>query len=192
MKRWKDTERMVWSCRLCAVPEEDETAQLEEELRDRRLHYVEDALALQQYIRTADCSQEEAARRLGRAQSTVANRLRLLKLPQDVLAGLRESALTERHGRALLRLETPERQREALETFRREKMSVAEAEAYVEAAAGKKGSLRCSGLQRADVLLTSLNKDLDTLRRCGVQVTTEQKETENELVLIIHIFKKPL
>ena len=47
-------------------------------------------------------SQEEAARRLGKSQSAVANKLRLLKLPEDVLETLRDRGLTERHGRALL------------------------------------------------------------------------------------------
>ncbi len=59
-------------------------------------------------------SQEEAARRIGKSQSAVANKLRLLKLPEDVLESLRDNGLAERHGRAL-RLTDENAQRMALE-----------------------------------------------------------------------------
>lgn len=191
MKKWEDTQRQVWSCRLWELPEEDETAQLEEELKGRRLHFAEDALTLQRYIRLAECSQEEAARRLGRSQSSVANRLRLLKLPEAVLRQIQDSALTERHGRALLRLASPELQQRALDTFCREKMSVAAAEAYVDALMEGRGTLRCAAIRDIRILFTSLNRDLDTLRRCGVAVSCHEQEQETEWVLTIRIAKGP-
>ena len=60
---------------------------------------------LSQLIKLFGMSQEEAARRIGKSQSAVANKLRLLKLPDDVLRSLRDNGLTERHGRAPLRLQ---------------------------------------------------------------------------------------
>lgn len=189
MRKWEDTARSVWSCRLWELPEEDETAQLEEELKGKGLSFVEDALTLQRYVRLVGCSQEEAARRLGRSQSSVANRLRLLKLPEDVLSGLQDTGLTERHGRALLRLSSPELQRQALAVFCRDRLSVAAAEAYAEALAGKKGSLHCAAITDIRVLLTSLNRDLETLRRCGVHISVEQSETEEARILTVRIPK---
>lgn len=173
------------------LPEEDETAQLEEELKGRKLHFAEDAMTLQRYIKVTACSQEEAARRLGRSQSSVANRLRLLKLPEDVLRRLQDSELTERHGRALLRLAAPELQQQALDAFCREKMSVAAAEAYVDALMEGKGSLRCATLSDIRILFTSLNRDLEMLRRCGVGVSCQQQEQENHWVFTIQISKGP-
>ena len=85
-----------------------------ENLQREDLDFVEAARGIANLIKLFDLSQEEAARRLGLSQSAVANKLRLLKLPPDILAALRDKGLTERHGRALLRLETPEAQRAAL------------------------------------------------------------------------------
>ena len=81
---------------------------LVENLQRRDLNFVEEATALAKLIETYHLSQEEAARRIGKSQSAVANKLRLLRLPPDVLTLLRERGCTERHARALLRLEEPE------------------------------------------------------------------------------------
>ena len=78
---------------------------LVENLQRRDLNFVEEATALAKLIETYHLSQEEAARRIGKSQSAVANKLRLLRLPPDVLTLLREHGCTERHARALLRLE---------------------------------------------------------------------------------------
>ena len=191
MKNWELSRRQVWSCRLWERTEEDESARLEEELKGKHLHYIADAITLQQYIRLSSCSQEEAAKRLGRSQSSVANRLRLLRLPEDVLTGLEKSELTERHGRALLRLEKPELQRQALSTFLREKMCVSAAESYVDALVSGKGTIRCAAIEDISVLFTALNKDLATLRKYGISVVVEQSETPSEKILSIHIGKNP-
>ena len=76
---------------------------LVENLQRRDLDFWEEALALRKLIDTYHISQDEAARRLGKSQSAVANKLRLLKLDPAVLTILREGGCTERHARALLR-----------------------------------------------------------------------------------------
>lgn len=193
MKAWEDKERAVWSCRLCEPPQEGEAGRLEEELRRRQPDFVGDALTLRRYLLLTGCSQEECARRIGRSQSSVANRLRLLKLPEDVLAALRRSSLTERHGRALLRLPDPALQRAALEAFLRRNMSVSEAEAHVDGLTARGAPappLRCGAVKDEGLLLNTLHRDLDTLRRCGLRAEEERRETETELVLTIRIGKK--
>ena len=189
MKKWEESRRRVWSCRLWEQ-EEDEALRLERELKGKNLHYTEDALTLRRFIQQTTCSQEEAARRLGRSQSSVANRLRLLKLPEDILVSLEKSDLSERHGRALLRLEEPSLQRQVLTIFAKEKMNVAEAERYVDGLLSGKGSLRCASIEDISVLFTSLNKDLEILRKYGVSVTVDQSETPQEKILSIRIGKK--
>ena len=95
---------------------DDETSSmlaLVENLQRKDLNIWEEATALRQLIDHYHLSQEEAAKRMGKSQSAIANKLRLLKLPQDVIAKLQTTQLTERHARALLRLETPECQRTA-------------------------------------------------------------------------------
>ena len=98
-------------CILVSVDgQESSLLALVENLQRRDLDFVEEAAALSRLIRTFGLSQEEAAKKLGKSQSAIANKLRLLKLPPEVLALLREKGFTERHARALLRLETAEQQ----------------------------------------------------------------------------------
>ena len=105
---------------------------LVENVQRRDLDFWEEALALRQILDTYHLSQEELARRVGRSQSAVANKLRLLKLPDEALALLRAHGATERHARALLRLDSPERQLEAAEQVTARGLTVAQTEALVE------------------------------------------------------------
>lgn len=185
----KRREKPIWSCSLEDWEEAGRQQQREEALRARQLGLVEDARELAEYIRRSGCSQEDCARKLGRSQSSVANRLRLLKLPEDVLEALGESGLGERHGRALLRLRTPESQRAALAHMHREGMSVAAAESYVESqlcAAAK----RRMALESEEILLNSFQRCMDTLRQSGVDCELTRQETEDGLLLTIFIGKK--
>lgn len=126
---------------LCDVPcilldvslEDASLIALVENLQRRDLDFIEEANGLSQLIKLFGMSQEEAARRIGKSQSAVANKLRLLKLPDDVLRSLRDNGLTERHGRALLRLQDENMQRAALEYMIEHDLNVAAADAYIEA-----------------------------------------------------------
>lgn len=126
---------------LCDVPcilldvslEDASLIALVENLQRRDLDFIEEANGLSQLIKLFGMSQEEAARRIGKSQSAVANKLRLLKLPDDVLRSLRDNGLTERHGRALLRLQDENMQRAALAYMIEHDLNVAAADAYIEA-----------------------------------------------------------
>ena len=93
-------------CLVSAVGEEDAALlALIENIQRRDLNYMEEAAALQKLIAAYGLSQEQVAEKLGRSQSAVANKLRLLKLSPECAQTLLEHGLTERHARALLRLE---------------------------------------------------------------------------------------
>ena len=81
-----------------------------ENLQRENLHYMEEAEGYQNLIRDHGLSQDELARRLGKNQSTIANKMRILKLPMPVKRMLLQYNLTERHARALLRLHDEEAQ----------------------------------------------------------------------------------
>ena len=120
-------------CLVAQVGEEDSALlALMENLQRRDLDCWEEAEALSRLIARYGLSQEETARRLGRSQPAVANKLRLLRLPDSVRQFLQENGLTERHARALLRLGTEEQQLAAAQVFCRRRMNVAAAEAYIE------------------------------------------------------------
>ena len=106
---------------------------LVENLQRRDLDFWEEALALDQLIHTYSLSQEEAARRIGKSQSAVANKLRLLKLSPAALQRLRDAGLSERHARALLRLDGEEAQLSALDHIIAQGLNVAQTDAYIDA-----------------------------------------------------------
>ena len=138
--------RKIWSSQLSPTPEETESEELERLLRARALPLWEDARALERVLHLRGLSQAELARLLGRSQAAVANRLRLLRLPEDVRAALRDAGATERHARAILRLRDTEQQRRAAAVVLRRGLNVSETEGFVEALLSPRGA--AAGLMR--------------------------------------------
>lgn len=186
-------------CILLDVNMEDASLiALVENLQRRDLDFIEEANGINQLIRMFGMSQEEAARRIGKSQSAVANKLRLLKLPQDVLEGLRENGLSERHGRALLRLPEPEQQREALMYIVDNSLTVAATDAYIDALlsqpeeeqrAEKPEGKRTFVLKDVRVFLNTLSRSIDLMKQGGIAAGVRREETEDSLILTISIPK---
>lgn len=188
-------------CILLDVNMEDASLiALVENLQRRDLDFIEEAAGINQLIRMFGMSQEEAARRIGKSQSAVANKLRLLKLPPDVLEALRENGLTERHGRALLRLQRPEAQREALAYVIDNGLTVAATDAYVDALlsrpepeppaeAEKSEHKRTFVLKDVRVFLNTLSRSIDLMKQGGIDAGVQRQETEDSLILTISIPK---
>ena len=103
-----------------------------ENIQRRDLHYLEEATAIAAYLRQSGSTQEEAAALLGRSPSALANKLRLLRLSPDCCRLLTEHDLTERHARALLRLEDEEERLNALHHIIRQHLNVAQTEQYID------------------------------------------------------------
>ena len=168
---------------------------LTENLQRRDLDCWEEAQAIARLISRYGLSQEEAARRLGRAQPTVANKLRLLRLPEDVRALLRENGLTERHARALLRLQDPEVQRRAAGDMVRRGMNVAQAEAYVEKLLQSDQVTPPRGrstyiIKDVRLFLNSVDRGLHLMRQAGVDAGWNRQDTDREILLTIRIPKR--
>ncbi len=163
---------------------------LVENLQRRDLDFVEQAQGIARLIQLFGISQEECARQLGMSQPALANKLRLLKLPGDVLRGLVEAGLSERHGRTLLRLPEEALQRRALAAMVEKGMTVAAAEAYVEKLlAGESGADGHARFVMKDVrvFLNSLRHSVELMRRGGVDAEVSRQESEEELVVTIRI-----
>ena len=156
---------------------------LVENLQRRDLDYIEQAQGLARLMQQYHLTQEQAARRVGKSQSAIANKLRLLKLSEPVLALLRASGLSERHARALLRIED-----EAAQNG----WTVAKTERYIDelcAKSSQKAKLGHFVLRDMRVFFNTINHQLDLIRAAGVDAGTEQRETEHEIVLTIRIPK---
>ena len=119
---------------LAVRSDEEESALLSliENLQRQDLHYMEEAAAIAKLIAVYGLSQEQAAERLGKSQSAVANKLRLLRLSPACVTLLREGGLSERHARALLRLSDENERLAALRVIIERGCNVAQAEAYIE------------------------------------------------------------
>ncbi len=183
-------------CILLSVDEEQSgMVALVENLQRRDLDYIEEAEGLLRLIRQYGLSQEEAAQRIGKSQSAVANKLRILRHSPELLEQLRSNGLSERHARALLRLPTEEARRAALGVIVRQQLNVAQTEAHIESCLAEKEAqpprkgMRKLILRDVRIFLNSVNHSLDLIRSAGIRAQAMQEETENEIVLTIHLPK---
>ena len=104
-----------------------------ENLQREDLHYFEEALGYEKLLRQFNLTQEVLAERVGKTQSSIANKLRLLKLPPEMREYIFEEKLTERHSRALLKVDDSERQWQLLKFVAENKLNVRETESLIEA-----------------------------------------------------------
>lgn len=167
-----------------------------ENLQRQDLDFLEEARGIANLMRQYGLSQEECARRLGRSQSAIANKLRLLKLPEPVLDTLRTNGLTERHGRALLRLPTADAQSAALEHIITEGLNVAQTDKYIDSLLAPRDETAHTERKRSFILkdvrvfLNSLSRSLDVMKRGGIAAGVKKQETDDELIVTISIPKK--
>lgn len=183
-------------CILVRVSDEERSIlALVENLQREDLHYMEEAAAIARLISTHGLSQEDAARRLGRSQSAVANKLRLLRLSEACVALLRKFDLTERHARAVLRLADDETRLAALRCMGEKMMNVAAAEEYVETLlqeeqTTKSGRRKLYIIKDVRLFLNSIKRSMDTMRLAGVDARCDREDSEEEIVMTIHIPKQ--
>ncbi len=175
--------------------EESSLLALVENLQRRDLDFLEEATALARLIRTFGLSQEEAAKRIGKSQSAVANKLRLLRLSPDVLTLLREHSYTERHARALLRLGHDALQLRAAQAVVDGDLTVSRTEELVEAllhppevkpVVKKKPTFIIKDVR---LFLNTVTRGLNMMKTAGVDAACERKETEDSIFLTIRIPK---
>ena len=176
--------------------EESGLLALVENLQREDLGFLEEARGIANMMRLYALSQEECARRLGKSQSAIANKLRLLKLPEDVLDTLVRNGLTERHGRALLRLGDDEARRAALAHIVEAQLNVAQTDAYIDSLLAPAEDKPARGKKRAFILkdvrvfLNSLNRSIDVMKQGGIDAAFRKEETDDELIVTISIPKK--
>ena len=162
-------------------------AAMVENLQRQDLDFVEEAKGISRIMSDWAMSQEQAARMLGKSQSAIANKLRLLRHSDRVLDALRTCGLTERHGRALLKLEQEDMKLSAIEEIVRQGMSVARTERYIQELL--EGQQKSTQRINVGAFLNSLNQSLAKIQLAGISAVSERRETEDEIVLTITIPK---
>ena len=165
---------------------------LVENIQREDLSFFEEASAIQSLITVYGMTQEDAAIRLGLAQSTVANKLRLLKLPGDEQQVIMDMGLSERHARALLKLKSKSDRVAVLERIHKYKLNVEMTEAYISKlleGRQKKESYkkRSPILKDVRLFVNTINKAIEVMRLSGVEANSKKTQTENEITYTITI-----
>ncbi|MBQ7340892.1 MAG: ParB/RepB/Spo0J family partition protein [Oscillospiraceae bacterium] len=175
-------------CILMAMDEKESgTAALVENLQRQDLDFIEEARGISALMNTMNLSQEQAARLLGKSQSGIANKLRLLRHSPQVLSAIRTENLTERHARALLKLPTEGAKLEAIRMIAKLEMSVARAERYIDTLLSEANQQPLR--PNVGAFLNGLNQSLARIQLSGIPAVSERRETDSQIVLTITIPK---
>jgi len=166
---------------------ESAMAAMVENLQRQDLDFIEEAQGIARLMEQGGLSQEQVSRMLGKSQSAVANKLRLLRHSPGVLEALRRHGLTERHGRALLKLPTEPEKMAVIATVARLNMSVARTERYIEEFLRQKEGARAR--VNVGAFLNNLTQSLQKIQLSGIAAVSERRETEDRIVLTITIPK---
>ena len=163
-----------------------------ENLQRQDMNCFETAEGIRHLIESYELTQCEAAHRLGLSQSAVANKLRLLRLPEDERAVLIAAGCGERHARALLRLSDRARRLQVLEKIAADKLTVAQTERLVEdLLAGRVRRKPPKPLIRdVRVFFNTVNHALSIMRRGGIPAESTQREEGDYIEYVVRIPKQ--
>ena len=157
-----------------------------ENLQRQDLDFIEEAKGIHLLMERYGLTQEQAAQALGKSQSGIANKLRLLKHSQQVLTVIRREKLTERHARALLKLPSDTLKFQAIATITTLSMTAERAENYIESLLTKE---KPAGKPNLSMFLAGLDHSLAGFRLSGIPAISERKETDSQIVVTITIPK---
>lgn len=203
-------ERRYRACRIIGRPSipaivqemNDEAVaavSLIENLQRKELNYFEEAIAYATLINKFGMTQEELALKIGKSQSAIANKLRLLKLPGEVRDLIVTANITERHARALLKLNTVEMQKAILMQIYEQELNVKQTEELVEKA--KENNIprevhnRNTGqnvsmiIRDARIFLNTIKETVNRAKQTGIDMFVAENENDDEYELIIRIAK---
>ena len=163
-----------------------------ENLQRKDLHYLEEAEGYEKLVNTFHLTQESMAIRVGKKQSTIANKLRLLRLPVSVRRKLHNSDLTERHARVLLKLENEDLQKAVLQKVLKEHLNVRQTEALVEKTLKETGKLnqkkpRFVIVNDVRIYLNSIKEVMEAVKSSGIPSSMEQEMDGDDVVVTLRI-----
>ncbi|AIY06978.1 chromosome partitioning protein [Planococcus sp. PAMC 21323] len=165
-----------------------------ENLQREELTSIEEAHAYRNLLDIQEITQEALAQRLGKGQSTVANKLRLLKLPEEIQTALLNRLLTERHARALLQVKDAEQQKKLFDETIEESLNVKQLEAKVIkllSTEPKKPKARKKAFSRdMRIAMNTIKESLSMVSKSGIDLTTEEEEHEEYYQITVKIPKK--
>lgn len=159
-----------------------------ENLQRKDLNYFEEAVGIARLMQELNLSQQQISQKLGKAQSTIANKLRLLKYSTEIQQKMLESDFTERHARALLKLPDEELVASAIADISKEHMNVEQTEQLVSSMIKKipqKQGTRIFVIKDMRMFMNSIQKAITTMNQAGIPIDTSK--TENDNFVEVHI-----
>ncbi|MCF8565704.1 nucleoid occlusion protein [Alicyclobacillus tolerans] len=201
-RRWRAARSLGWDTIPAIVREMNDaqtaSAALIENLQREGLTPIEEAVAYQQLLELHGLTQESLAQRLGKGQSTIANKLRLLHLPQDVQNALLGRKITERHARALLAVGSEELQLRLLEECIEKGWNVKQMEEHVKSTLvklenEKKPSAKRRVLSRdVRIAVNTIRQSLQMIEKTGMNVVCQESDESDFYEFVIRVPKSPL
>lgn len=165
-----------------------------ENLQRENLTSIEEAAAFQQLIELQNLTQESLAQRLGKSQSTIANKIRLLQLSEPVKQALLERKITERHARALLLLDSEELQVKILDEIVSKELNVKQTEARIqflkELTNKPKKSKRVSYTKDVRLALNTIRQSVEMVTSSGLNINTTEQDFDDHYEIVIKIPKR--
>lgn len=173
-----------------------------ENIQRENLNFIEEAESYNQLISIHNITQEQIARKVGKNQSTVANKLRLLRLNADVRKELLDNNLSERHARALLRLPEEDLQKEALKSIVSKKLNVKKSEELIEKIRDKilinnhdekitkESRARLKSFINMRIYLNTIKNAFAEIEKTGIKATYQEKDLQDKIEIKIILNKK--
>lgn len=200
-RRFRAMQHLGWNEVPALVRKMDDrevaSVALIENLQREQLTAIEEAHAYAQLLELHQLTQEALAQRLGKSQSTIANKLRLLKLPERIQETILNKQITERHARALLRVKDEEQQLNMLTRLLEEQWSVKQLEEQITLltteveAPSKKKKPRVKVISKdVRIALNTLKQSVQLITKSGIEVETEEVEEDDHYVVMVKIPKK--
>lgn len=156
------------------------------------LTFFEEAVAIGKLINHFGMSQSEVAKRLGKSQSALSNKVRLLKLPADVRYFIEKEGLTERHARALLALDDEKDIWKVLNIVQKRQMNVAQTERYIQSITDKQVKRKKKQepvFKDVRIFINTVSKAIQTMQASGIDATTDKTETDEYIEFRVKIPK---
>ncbi|SDN68565.1 ParB/RepB/Spo0J family partition protein [Acetanaerobacterium elongatum] len=164
-----------------------------ENLQRKDLTFFEEAMAYSALIRDWGITQEQAAVKLGKAQSTIANKLRLLRLTEAEQRLIIKNHLTERHARALLKLDDEAERQEALNTIIAKGLNVGQTEEYISRIVNpilKPRQEKVIVVKDVRLFINTVTKAVNIMQKAGVDAHAKQVEKDDYIEYIVTIPKQ--
>lgn len=195
-RRWLAVRKLGWKLVPAIIKNYNDTetasVALIENLQREELTAIEEAQAYAKLIEIHGLTQESLAHRLGKGQSTVANKLRLLKLPQAVQDALLDKTITERHARALISVKSPKQQEKLLAEVHEKQLNVKQLEERIKKLDKKPRPRprRKAFSKDTRLAINTIRQSIDMVTDSGMDIDTQEREEETYYEITIRIPKK--